>query len=57
MQRVPTYRPSLEEALGEKPTKAEETVLAAAKAGDVADLSPYGVRPKKPPLPPASAPR
>lgn len=48
MQRVPTYRPSLEEALGGKPTEAEAKVLAAAKAGEVAELSPDGFRPEEP---------
>ena len=48
MERVPTYRPSLEEALGGKPTKAEKTVLAHAKAGTVAPISPFGVRPQEP---------
>lgn len=47
MQRVPTYRPKLAEALGGTPTPAERKVLAAAKAGEMAELSPLGVRPEK----------
>lgn len=47
MQRVPTYRPTLAEALGGKPTPAERKVLAAAKAGEMAELSPLGIRPVK----------
>jgi hypothetical protein len=48
MHRVPTYRPTLAEALGGTPTKAEAKVLTAAKAGTAAELSPYGIRPEKP---------
>lgn len=35
------------EALGGKPTAAEEKVLAAAKSGDFAKLCPFGIRPKE----------
>jgi hypothetical protein len=47
VQRVPTYRPTLIEALGGKPTPAERKVLAAAKAGTEAQLGPNGIRPVK----------
>jgi hypothetical protein len=45
MQRVPTYRPTLAEALGGDLTDAEKLVLAAAKLGTTAEISPRGVRP------------
>jgi hypothetical protein len=48
VQRVPTYRPKLEAAIGGKPKAAERKVLAAAKAGEPANLSPFGIRPEKP---------
>jgi hypothetical protein len=48
MQRVPTYRPTLIEALGGQPTKAEQKLLAAAKAGEMVQLRPDGLRPEKP---------
>jgi hypothetical protein len=48
MQRVPTYWPTLIEALGGKPTKAEAKVLAAAKAGRMEQLRLDGHRPDKP---------
>jgi hypothetical protein len=39
VERVPTYRPTLAEALGDdEPNDAEEKVLAAAKAGEVAEF-------------------